>query len=45
VGVGALTRWSKELQQSARVAEHPLNAGLMLESLVARGQMVLNSRP
>ncbi len=42
--LAALGRWSKRLQDSARVAEHPLNAGLMVESLVADAQSVLNSR-
>ncbi len=41
----ALLRWSRQLQQSARVAEHPLNAGLMLEALVAQAKTTLNSRP
>ncbi len=40
-----LLQWSRKLQDSARVAEHPLNAGLMLESLVAHAKTALNSRP
>nr|WP_315184467.1 DNA polymerase III subunit delta' [uncultured Albidiferax sp.] len=43
--VGALTQWSKDLNATARVVEHPFNAGLLLESLVGRAQNVLNSRP
>ena len=42
--VRALTQWSKELMQSARTAEHPFNAGLMLEALVARAHTVLRAR-
>jgi DNA polymerase-3 subunit delta' len=41
----ALVRWSRKLQESARIAEHPLNAGLMLESLVTLAKSALNSRP
>jgi DNA polymerase-3 subunit delta' len=44
VRLPALLRWSRSLQQSARVAEHPLNAGLMLEALVALARTTLNSR-
>ncbi len=43
-GVGPLTRWSRALMQEARTAEHPFNAGLMLESLVAQAKSTLNSR-
>ncbi|BDT67829.1 hypothetical protein os1_20070 [Comamonadaceae bacterium OS-1] len=43
--VAALTQWSKDLSATARVVEHPFNAGLLLESLVGRAQNVLNSRP
>lgn len=39
-----LAAWSKELTAALRTAEHPFNAGLMLEALVARGRSVLNSR-
>ena len=42
--LAALTLWSKDLSATARVVEHPFNAGLMLESLVGRAQNVLNSR-
>ncbi|MFT3721224.1 DNA polymerase III subunit delta' [Pseudorhodoferax sp.] len=40
----ALLRWSRALQDSARIAEHPLNAGLMLEALVAQARSNLNFR-
>ena len=43
-GVGPLTRWSRALTKEARTAEHPFNAGLMLESLVAQARHTLNSR-
>ena len=43
--VAVLTQWSKDLNATARVVEHPFNAGLLLESLVGRAQNVLNSRP
>ena len=43
--LGTLLQWSRKLQDSARIAEHPLNAGLMLESLVALAKSALNSRP
>src|SRR5690606_9319426 len=39
-----LAAWSRELTAAQRTAEHPFNAGLMLEALVARGRSVLNSR-
>ena len=41
--LAALTRWSKQLAQEARTAEHPFNAGLMLEALVAQAQQTLHS--
>ena len=40
----ALARWSKALAQSARTADHPFNAGLMLEALVAQARQALHSR-
>ncbi len=43
--LAALTQWSKDLNATARVVEHPFNAGLLLESLVGKAQNVLNSRP
>jgi DNA polymerase III subunit delta' len=36
--VAALHEWAKSLARAARDAEHPLNAGLLAESLVAQGQ-------
>ncbi|HVZ43607.1 MAG TPA: DNA polymerase III subunit delta' [Ramlibacter sp.] len=43
VPLHAMTDWSKELAQAARTAEHPFNAGLMLEALVSRARCALNS--
>jgi DNA polymerase-3 subunit delta' len=43
-GVGPLTRWARLLAKEARTAEHPFNAGLMLESLVAQARQTLHSR-
>ena len=37
----ALARWSKSLAQAARTAEHPFNAGLMLEALVSEARTAL----
>ncbi|MEY4363904.1 MAG: hypothetical protein RLZZ24_1256 [Pseudomonadota bacterium] len=42
--VSALTQWSRDLAQSARSAEHPFNAGLMLEAQMARARMAVQSR-
>ena len=42
--VASLTEWSKDLMQAARTAEHPYNAGLMYEALVARAQTALNAK-
>lgn len=42
--VMALTDWFKRLMQSARTAEHPFNAGLMLEALANDAQQVLLAR-
>jgi DNA polymerase-3 subunit delta' len=39
--VAVLTDWFKRLMQSARTAEHPFNAGLMLEALAADAQQTL----
>ena len=39
-----LTDWFKRLMQSARSAEHPFNAGLMLEALTADAQQTLHAR-
>jgi DNA polymerase III subunit delta' len=40
----ALTQWAKELSASARTAEHPYNAGLMLEALASRARQALAVR-
>lgn len=42
--VAGLTTWAKALAASQRTAEHPFNAGLMLEALVSQAQNALNSR-
>ncbi|MEY4028319.1 MAG: polymerase subunit delta, partial [Pseudomonadota bacterium] len=42
--VTGLTDWFKRLMQSARTAEHPFNAGLMLEALTADAQQTLLSK-
>lgn len=39
----SLSDWYKRLQQSLRTAEHPFNAGLMLEALVSDAQQTLHS--
>jgi DNA polymerase-3 subunit delta' len=39
----ALARWSKSLANAAKTAEHPFNAGLMLEALVSEARTTLNS--
>ena len=39
-----LTDWFKRLMQSARTAEHPFNAGLMLEALTSDAQQTLLSK-
>jgi DNA polymerase-3 subunit delta' len=39
--VRSLTAWSRSLAKEARTAEHPFNAGLMLESLVSQAQKAL----
>ncbi|MFY7866954.1 DNA polymerase III subunit delta' [Roseateles sp.] len=36
-----LHSWDEALRRAARHAEHPLNAGLLMESLVAQGQQAL----
>lgn len=41
----ALARWSKELAQAARTADHPFMAPLMLEALVAQARNALHSAP
>jgi DNA polymerase-3 subunit delta' len=42
--VGSLTQWSKDLMDAARTSEHPYNAGLMFEALVARAQTALRAK-
>ncbi len=42
--VGTLTDWFKRLIQSARTAEHPFNAGLMLEALANDARQSLSAR-
>ena len=37
----ALTAWARALSQASRTAEHPFNAGLMLESLASQAHRVL----
>ncbi len=39
--IGRLTAWAGELRRLARHAEHPWNAGLMIESLVVQGAQAL----
>ncbi|MBF6631242.1 MAG: DNA polymerase III subunit delta' [Comamonas sp.] len=39
-----LARWAKSLGQEARTADHPFNAGLMTEALVAQARTVLHSK-
>ena len=39
--VPVLTRWAALLRQEARTAEHPFNAGLMLEALAAQAREAL----
>jgi len=38
---GPLHTWAAALRQAARHAEHPLNQGLLMESLLAQGQQAL----
>jgi DNA polymerase-3 subunit delta' len=42
--VATLSDWFKRLMQSARTAEHPFNAGLMLEALANDAQQALRAR-
>ena len=39
----SLTAWSRSLANAAKTAEHPFNAGLMLEALVSEARVHLNS--
>lgn len=41
--LASLLAWSQSLSRAARQAEHPLNAGLMAESLVGQGQSAFNA--
>jgi DNA polymerase-3 subunit delta' len=43
-GLYALAAWSRELATTARTVEHPYNPGLMLESLVSRARLALNTK-
>jgi DNA polymerase-3 subunit delta' len=43
VSAAQLTAWFKRLSQAAKTAEHPFNAGLMLEALCTEAREVLNS--
>jgi DNA polymerase-3 subunit delta' len=38
-----LTEWSRDLARARRTMDHPFNAGLMLEALVAQAKTALNS--
>ena len=38
-----LSRWARALSQEARTADHPFNAGLMLEALAAQAKNAINS--
>ena len=40
----ALTAWWRSLSATSRTVEHPFNAGLMLEDLVAQARTALNSK-
>jgi DNA polymerase-3 subunit delta' len=42
--VANLTQWNKSLAQAMRTMDHPFNAGLMQEALVAQAQTALNSK-
>lgn len=42
--IAALQGWERQLLQAARHAEHPLNAALLVESLVLQGQAALRTR-
>lgn len=41
--MATLAQWSRALATAARTADHPFNAGLMLEALVAEAQNALHS--
>lgn len=40
-----LSAWSRELARAARQAEHPVNAGLMIETLVTQARHALATAP
>lgn len=42
--VAALTAWWRSLSETSRTVEHPFNAGLMLEDLVAQARTALHSK-
>jgi DNA polymerase-3 subunit delta' len=42
--VAHLTAWFKRLSVAAKSAEHPFNAGLMLEALCSEASEVMNTR-
>ena len=42
--IDGLTAWGKALRELARRAEHPWNAGLMIETLVAQAQQALSPK-
>jgi DNA polymerase-3 subunit delta' len=41
--IAPITEWSRSLVRAARQADHPLNAGLMIEALVSQGRQALTS--
>jgi DNA polymerase-3 subunit delta' len=43
--VPSLTGWWRSLSDTARTVEHPFNAGLMMEDLVAQARTALHSKP
>ncbi|WP_280150315.1 DNA polymerase III subunit delta' [Piscinibacter sp. XHJ-5] len=43
--LAALSAWARTLQEAALNAEHPWNAGLLVESLTHQAQEALGSRP
>jgi DNA polymerase-3 subunit delta' len=42
--LAALSAWARELQRNARNAEHPWNAGLLVESLTQQARDALSAR-
>jgi len=43
--IEGLTGWWRSLAETTRTVEHPFNAGLMLEDLVAQARTALHSKP